>query len=134
KTGVDLLADAMLNSAFDAEELEREKLVILEEIKRGNDNPASKVGRKVFETIYRGTPAARPIIGYESQVAAYDRKKVLEFYRKWYQPKNFTVVAVGDFDSKEMFDWIASYFGEEGAPPQEKIALPPRQELKDILV
>ncbi|RYZ54674.1 MAG: insulinase family protein, partial [Proteobacteria bacterium] len=53
---VEILAEAIFHSTFDGEELNREKEVILEEMKRGEDSPSHALGRKIFETIYADTP------------------------------------------------------------------------------
>ncbi len=132
--GVELLADAVFNSTFDREELDREKEVVVEEIRRGNDNPASKVGRKIFEGVYAGTPIARPIIGFEPQVAKYTREDVVQYYERWYQPENLTVVAVGDFDSKKMFAAIKKYFGEKRKPIPAAVPMPKRESIDGINV
>lgn len=100
--GVELLADAVFHSTFDADELDREKQVILEEIKRGLDDPGSKLGRRLFEACYEGSEAARPIIGFEPEVAEFTRDQVKAFHTKWYQPNNMTFVVVGDFQSDEI--------------------------------
>lgn len=109
--GVDLLADAFAASTFDPAETDREREVILEEIRRGNDSPGSKVGRRIFELAFAGNEAGRPIIGSEESVAGFTREQIYGFYRKWYQPQNLRVLCVGDFDSDEMLAMIGKAFG-----------------------
>ncbi|MEI8024817.1 MAG: pitrilysin family protein [Pseudomonadota bacterium] len=118
--GVDLLADAVFNSSFDGEELERELQVILEEIRRGLDDPGGKMGRRLFELCYEGNEAGRPIIGFEPEVAAFTQARVMAFHKKWYQPDNMTFVVVGDFNAKEMLGYLKKRFeGKTGkALPQ----------------
>jgi len=114
--GVELLADAIYNSSFDPTEFDREKEVVLEEIKRSMDDPGAKTGRKMFEVCYAGTEVGRPIIGSEDSVRGFSRDDVVRFYRKWYQPQNLAVVVVGDFDSKNMMRWVREEFGgQKGA-------------------
>ena len=115
--GVDLLADAITSSTFDPDEVGREREVILEEIKRGNDSPGAKVGRKIFEISFAGTEAARPIIGSEESVGGFTRDQIYGFYRRWYQPQNMRVIAVGDFDTGEMMALIETAFGAMAAKP-----------------
>jgi zinc protease len=116
-TGVDLLADAIFNSAFDEEEFEREKEVILEEIRRGEDSPGQLVGRKVFEMAFSGSEAGRPIIGYSDQVASFTRDQLVEFYKSWYQPKNLRLIIVGDVEPGPLMDKIRSDFGQTTGKP-----------------
>lgn len=110
--GVELLADAIYNSSFDAEEYAKEKEVILEEIRRGNDDPGSLIGRKIFEHAYAGSPAERQIIGSEESVKGFSRADLIEFHNKWYQPQNLFVIAVGSFDAKEMYGEFLKWFGQ----------------------
>ncbi|MBF0440606.1 MAG: insulinase family protein [Oligoflexales bacterium] len=111
ETGLDVLSDAIYNSSFDSGEIEREKEVVLEEIRRNQDNPASLVGRYLFKELYRGTEASRPIIGCEEDVQKYTREKLLRFYDDWYQPENIKLVVVGDFETDNLFSSIQKYFG-----------------------
>ncbi|SME90839.1 M16 family metallopeptidase [Pseudobacteriovorax antillogorgiicola] len=124
RKGLELLADAVFNSAFDEDELTREKEVILEEIRQGLDNPGNQLGRKVFEELYQGSPAARPIIGTVESVSGFDRDKVKGFHQRWYQPNNMKVVVTGDVDTAEIYEAIKSLFGKvEGQAPHVEIPL-----------
>ena len=60
-TGLDILADTLMNSSFDAGELERERNVVLEEIKQGIDDPERQAGQGLFQTVFDvSTPTAAP--------------------------------------------------------------------------
>lgn len=120
ETALDLLSDALFHSKFDEEELEREKEVVCEEIRRNNDNPSSLVGKKIFERIYKGTEAARPIIGSEEEISSYTREDVYKFYKRWYNPKNMFVVAVGDFSYDRMYPLIEKYWSPYDAGVEGK--------------
>jgi len=104
--GWDVLSDAIQNATFDPEELNKEKEVVLEEIKRGEDIPADKLSKTLFATAYKVHPYRRPIIGYRETVKAIDRDMILKYMDKWYQPQNITVVIVGDVDSCEVIPKI----------------------------
>jgi zinc protease len=108
---VNILYEAIFYSTFDAEELEREKEVILEEMKRNEDSPGHALGRRIFEQIYEGTKAALPIIGYESTVKGYTREMLLRFHRKWYQPQNMKVIAVGHVEAEDLMKTMQVTFG-----------------------
>ncbi|MBC7530332.1 MAG: insulinase family protein [Oligoflexus sp.] len=110
---VELLAEAIFHSTFDADELAREKEVILEEMKRGEDSPSHALGRKIFETIYAGTPAAQPIIGYEKNIHAFTRDDVKRFHKKWYQPVNMKLIGVGDVKPAQLMKQVETHFGVE---------------------
>ena len=109
---VELLAEAIFHSTFDSDELGREKEVILEEMKRGEDSPSHALGRKIFETLYQGTRAATPIIGYERNIRAFTRDDVVRFHSKWYQPKNMRVIGVGHVNAEEILRKVNKHFGQ----------------------
>ncbi|MGE0171610.1 MAG: M16 family metallopeptidase [Oligoflexales bacterium] len=110
-SGIELLADVVFNSVFDAEELEKEKEVVVEEIKRSLDNPSSLMGRRMFERMYQRSEVGRPIIGSVESVRSFTRDDVLNFYKKWYQPNNMKLVVVGDINGLEVQKTVADIFG-----------------------
>jgi zinc protease len=113
--GIDVLCDAVLHSTFDPQEIAREIEVVLEEIRRSEDSPASVLGNAVFAETYRVHPYHFPILGSAESVARFDRKRVRGFYERWYVPSNLVVVAVGDFDRGDVLARVRASFG--GLPP-----------------
>lgn len=111
ETGLDILADAVQNSSFDAEELGRELEVIQEEIKRGRDNPSREASLKLFETAYAEHPYRLPVIGTSESVDSFGRDDVLAFFKKHYVPENITLVLVGDFEIEQAKSLVEQYFG-----------------------
>jgi zinc protease len=111
-TALDVLSDTMENSTFDPEELDKELEVVVEEIRRGEDSPGRNLSEKLFSTAFTEHPYGRPIIGTEQGVKAFDRKKVTDFYHKWYAPNNMTLVVVGDFDTAKIEPRIEETFGK----------------------
>lgn len=109
--GLEILSDQVLGSIFDAEELEREIEVVLEEIKRGNDMPARQASREMFDLLFTRHPYRRPVIGYPETVRSFTRDDVLAFYRRHYTPDNITLVAVGDFESEAILRRIEELWG-----------------------
>ncbi|MEW6144332.1 MAG: pitrilysin family protein [Thermodesulfobacteriota bacterium] len=110
-TALDVLSDAMENSAFDPDELEKELEVVVEEIRRGEDNPGRNLSEKMFSTAFTEHPYGRPIIGTEAGVKSFDRNKVTDFYHKWYAPNNMALVVVGDFDTAKIEPRLEETFG-----------------------
>lgn len=107
---VDVLTDAVLHPAFDAEELEREKEVILEEIKRGEDQPARRLSQGIFSTAFLHHPYRLPVIGTSDSVRSFRRTHVLNFYRKFYVPNNMAVVIAGDVTPAKAFAAVKKAF------------------------
>lgn len=122
-TGLDVLADAIQRSAFDKDELSRELEVILEEIKRSEDQPGSRASRALFETAFTAHPYRRPVIGYSEVVRNFTRDDVLAFFDAHYRADRMTVVAVGDVEPEACVQKIAAAFRD---CPRGARALPPR--------
>jgi zinc protease len=122
--GVDILADAIRESAFDSGELSREIEVVVEEIKRSLDMPGRKLSKASFALSFGQHPYGRPVIGSEESVRSMDRDKMLAFFRKHYRPDNVTVVVTGDVSLESAKQEVERRFGGTWGRP--KITLPPR--------
>lgn len=111
-TALDVLSDAMQNSTFDPEELEKELEVVIEEIRRGMDSPGRNLSQKLFETAFTVHPYGRPIIGTKESVRSFTREGIMDFYKKWYAPENMVLVVVGDFHKEDVQEKINETFGK----------------------
>jgi zinc protease len=100
--GLDVLVDAVRNSAFDEDEIRREIGVVLEEIHRSHDTPGHVISDAVFAEAYHVHPYRAPILGTEASVSSITRQRLLDFFRRWYAPDRFVVVAAGDFDVQDL--------------------------------
>ncbi len=110
-TGLDILADALRASAFDPQELARELLVVVDEIRRADDSPQRRVAKALFLAAYQQHPYRRPVIGSEDSVRALTREAILGFYRAHYRPDRITLIATGHFDTARLVEQVASVFG-----------------------
>jgi len=131
--GVEVLGDAVKNSLFDAEELAKEKEVVLEEWRRGQDSPQRALSEKVFETVFRSSPYRFPIIGTEETIRNFNRQQILDYMARWYTANRAGLVVVGQVDpdqvlakAKEVFSDFRSGPGATFVPPQE----PAQEEMK----
>ncbi len=95
---VDILADLICNPLFADEDIEREKKVILEEIKMVEDTPDDLVHEIFAEGFWNNHPLGRPILGTPGSVSALDRKTLQEYFADTYVASNFVVVAVGNLE------------------------------------
>lgn len=127
--GLSILADAVQNPLFEADELEREKEVILEEIRRERDNPQHRVSELVFMKSFKRHPYGRPIIGFESTVKSFTRTSLINFYKKWYTPKNMALIVVGAFETEKMLKRIKNAFAgfRGGGVPKKRPSVEPEQ-------
>ncbi|HUU04152.1 MAG TPA: pitrilysin family protein [Myxococcota bacterium] len=108
--GLDVLADAVFNATFDAGELEREKQVVLEEIKHTRDLPERWLGDLLFGLAYRVHPYRHPILGTRGSVSHVTRKALINFYRRNYVPANITLVITGDFKTGTALSRVNKFF------------------------
>jgi len=121
-TGLDVLSDALQNSAFDPAELDREREVILEEIKQGQDDPGRNVAEALFRTAYARHPYRRPVIGNATSVRSMSRQRLVDFFRTWYVASNMTLVIAGDFDPGLTRRRVSAAFGalRSGSVPRKR--------------
>ena len=110
-TSLDILSDMLFNSLFDKKEMEREKTVIVEELRMYKDNPIMNV-ENIFEQMMYQAPLGRDIGGTEKTVMSFNRADVLEFKHKYYDPANTTIVVAGDI-SESTKELLEKYFGAE---------------------
>ena len=113
----EVLSDLALHPLFDAEEIAREKQVVLEEIKMDQDNPESVAHEMLVENFWRGHPLGRPILGTPETVGDFSRAAVVEDHRKAYVPGNMLVTAAGHLEHARVVDLVADAFG--GLPAGE---------------
>ncbi len=110
KLGLDILSDMVLHPAFNPLELEKEKLVVCEEIKMYMDHPAQYVFEILAEEMWPDHPLGRPIAGYINSVKALKRDDLLAFKNDFYEPPNMAVVACGKIDRRNIFKFIKETF------------------------
>src|SRR5262245_40757506 len=94
---IDLLTDIFLHSMFDAEEIERERSVILQEISQSEDTPDDYVHDLFSLDFFKDHPIARPICGREETVTSFQRQDILNFFQSRYRPRRVIVSAAGNF-------------------------------------
>lgn len=122
--GLDLLADAVFSSRFDSEELEREKSVVREEIRRSRDLPHHVLSHKLFSLCYRVHPYGRPILGWDETVASFDREACRAFHRRWYRPGNMVLVVTGDANPAWLAERTGLLFSSPGLPAARRRVRP----------
>jgi predicted Zn-dependent peptidase len=94
--GIDLLADMITGSLFQPEELEKEKQVVLEEIKSFEDSPDELVHDLFAETVLKGHPLGWTILGSPETVSRIDRPTILDYLSHHYTPDNMVFAVAGN--------------------------------------
>ncbi|MBB3915164.1 MULTISPECIES: M16 family metallopeptidase [Rhizobium] len=118
---VDILADILTESAFEEEELEREKQVILQEINAANDTPDDVVFDRFSEVAYRDQTLGRPILGTPETVVSFTPQQIRTYLGRNYTTDRMFVVATGAVEHEEFLrmveDRFASLPTQPSAPP-----------------
>lgn len=112
KVGLEVISEMMGFPTFDPKEVDNEREVVIEEIKRSQDSPHRQASRLLFETMYKGHPYSVPVIGFEENIRSVQVQKIRKFFTERYTPKNMTLLIVGDFKADDMKQLVASYFGK----------------------
>jgi predicted Zn-dependent peptidase len=120
---LDVLSDMIKNPLFDETELEKERKVIFEEIKMRKDSPSTYVMDSIQTQLYNGT-LGKNLIGTYETMKAIDRKKLIETFKKIYQPNNMILGIVGDADFDEIVKFAEKNFeNKKGKVPKIKFSL-----------
>ena len=106
----DVLADLVLHPAFREEDIEKEKGVILEEIKMEDDSPDYLVHEIFSANFWKDHALGKPILGTPQSVRQFDRQKVRDFYRAVYTPENILVTAAGHLTHAELAGLVRQHF------------------------
>jgi zinc protease len=133
ENALDILADTLGNSVFDAEELAREKEVVLEELRMNEDNPGRVNGKAMFREAFRVHPYGRPVIGYDNTIRKTTRDDLVAYFSRYYSPGNMVLVIAGDVDPETARPLIEKAFlplKTHESLPDEAPAEPPQQEIR----
>ena len=107
----DILSDLVLDPRFDPDEMERERRVVLEEIKMEEDSPDDLVCEIFTQNFWRDQPLGRPILGTSRTVSGLDRDRVAGFFQEHYTPDQLVVSAAGHLDHRNILDLALQHFG-----------------------
>lgn len=109
---VEILSDLYFNSTFPAEEIEREKGVVLEEISMSEDAPDGLCMDNMSNVYFKGSPLGMNIIGTRENVQSFTRDQIIEFKNSHYCSSNTVVAIVGNIDFDKARDLAEKYFAE----------------------
>ncbi len=114
-----LQLDVVLNPSIPDDAFERERLVVLEEIRRSNDNPRRRTFQRAIETAFDELPYRRQVLGPSSVIEQLKPQQMRDFHAQWYQPSSMTAVAVGNLPVEKLIEIVADGFTKVGVGSQE---------------
>lgn len=110
KTGLEVLADLVCNMRLIKKDFDLEKNVILQEIAMSDDTPEDIIYDRMFEGVYRNHPLSRQILGESKTIEKMTQKRILDFYKHFYQGQNLIVSAAGPLDHDQFVIECQKYF------------------------
>ncbi|MCP4649888.1 MAG: insulinase family protein [PVC group bacterium] len=122
--GLDILQDMIRNPLFDKTELEKEKQVILNEIRLNQDDPQRYLVRTFWNNMYETAPYNLPVIGLEPLFLQLAKEDITLFHEKWYIPNNMILSIAGDVEAAVILDKIKKVFAEFQMQPYPQILVP----------
>jgi predicted Zn-dependent peptidase len=107
---MDVLSDLVLNPTFDAQDISRERGVILEEIKMDEDSPDYLVHEIFTQNFWKDHPLGKPILGTKDSVKRFEREPVLGFYDQRFAPGNLIICAAGNLKHQQFVELVNKHF------------------------
>jgi predicted Zn-dependent peptidase len=130
-TGADVVSDILLRSLFPAEEIERERGVIIQEIRMYTDQPSSHVGHLWNEAMYGSHPLGRRIDGFEKTVSTFQRADFVKYTKQHYHTRNAVVAVAGNFNANSTTKLLQQLFAKlpagQQTHPQKIVKLKPKK-------
>jgi predicted Zn-dependent peptidase len=114
---VDLLTDILLHPRFDAEELEREKQVVLQEIKMVDDTPDDIIHDIFAEQVWKNHPLGRPILGTKELVTGFSRDLIADHFAEEYVPPKVIIAVAGNVTHDRVMELFGAGFNGFGRQP-----------------
>lgn len=109
--GLEIQSDALWNSAIDSAELEKEKKVVIQEVKRKLDRPDALAWEKLMELAFDQHPIRRWRMGTPEQVDSWSRDQLEGYFKDFYRPDNIILAIVGDVNTAEVLEGVRKYYG-----------------------
>jgi predicted Zn-dependent peptidase len=124
---LDVLADLVQNPLFRESDIEKEKGVILEEIKMEADQPEFVLHETFISNFWKGHGLGKPILGTKETVKKFGQPMLLDYYNRVYSPRNILITAAGNLDHDAITKLVRDKFGdleERGLLPADSVPKP----------
>jgi predicted Zn-dependent peptidase len=123
-----VLADMVRNPLFDAEEFEKERGVIIEELSATQDDPQEWVNLLIDEIMWPDLPLGRDDAGSIASVSGLQRQQLLDYFHTYYRPNSLVISVAGNIDQEQVIALVTDLFEdwEPGSRPQGSECYPPR--------
>jgi predicted Zn-dependent peptidase len=109
---LDVLSDLVRNATFPPKEIEREKSVVIEELRNAEDDPDDIIHDYFEKALYGSHPMGYTIIGTEKNLRSLTRHDIIRYYRSNYHPTKMVVSAAGNIEHEKFVELVSKYFGD----------------------
>lgn len=122
---MEAIYEMIAHPLFDKEEIDKEREVVVEEIKRSNDSLSRRASRLLFSSMYQDYPYQIPVIGYDHVVNSVSQEHIRKFFNARYATESMFLVVSGDFQPDQLKTEVENTFGQIQKGTQEKRARGP---------
>ncbi|MDR9418421.1 M16 family metallopeptidase [Gracilimonas sp.] len=130
---LDVLSDMVLHPSFPEEEVEKEKKVVIEEMKMYRDSPDDYLFEEFNAKIFEGHELGRPVLGFEKTVSDFSRQDLYDYMSDRYYPGNLLISVAGNVDHDRVVEAVKEYFEQlEAKNVEEKEQPLPEFKNEDI--
>ena len=112
ENAVELLGDMIVNSAFDKDEIEKERGVILSEIKTSKDDIEDFSFKNVNKIAFENSGLKYEVTGIEEDVSTFTREEIVDYYKKYYTPENSLITMVSSLSHEDAIKLVEENFGK----------------------
>jgi zinc protease len=119
--GLEILADMLFRSILPEKEVDKEREVVIEEIRRDRSDPGYAFESLLEANFFSGM-LARPVLGSEAVIRTISRRTLLDYYRRRYRPSRMRMILVGDVEVPEALDLLRRTFGVDGGAVEAEAA------------
>jgi zinc protease len=128
--GIHVLADMAFNSRVEPVELDREREVVFEEVRLGEDNPRAFLTRRLYQMAFTGHPYGFPVLGDPAALRAATRESLRHYLKRHYVPENMALVVAGPVNATDIRAAVARSFGGVPSTGYARKPLPETAELE----
>jgi zinc protease len=136
KQAADILESLTLRAKLEESMIQKEKPIVLEELKRGLDNPINRFFERFDRLFYKVSNYMYPIIGYEETISNFNKDMLLDFYNSYYQPLNMTLSVSGNLSDQDI-SFIYELFSQKpknNIRPSIYVPEPPKKFVRTELI
>lgn len=123
ENSLEYLADLLQHPTFNEEHIEKERGVILAELRSSKDDVEDLSFQKINDMAFTNSPLKVDVIGKEAIVRTINKKMITNYYNKFYVPNNTVITIVSDFEHEKIIEIVERWFGAWGQKTVEKAVL-----------